>query len=317
MVAGGRRVALALVADGEVDLIRAMVDLLRPMLDRVVVVEGTRTYHGAVRETLGRQWQGLLGLDEPSFRSVVMELPPADDPKATMRRREMLQRAAVGLGVADLDPDDLAVVVDSDEFVAPAWLAAHAAAITVPIRLRLVPLYGGLDRRAPDWHCCAVHLQQPAGQWPPSETGWLFPGGVVGPISALAGRGAAHWRAAPEAVSVDAAGWHLLHLLPADGDPARKLTRQAHRWDPSADTAYLRRVLDAGIHPYGWWAATAMAVPSALRFVARRHPATVLGPLPPTDERQRLLFHALARFAGASTVAAAGEEHVAGQSEPS
>jgi len=317
VVAGGRRVALALVADGEVDLIAAMVDLLRPLLDRVVIVEGTRTYHGAPRETLGRRWQELLGLDEPSFRSVVMELPPAEDPKSSMRQREMLQRMAGGLGVADLDPDDLLIVVDSDEFVDPAWLEANAAAIAVPTRLRFVPLYGGLDRRAPDWHCCAVHLHEPPGWWPPRDTGWLFPGGVVGPIGALAGRGAAHWRSSAEAVAVGAAGWHLLHLLPADGDPARKLTRQAHVWDPSADTAYLRRVLDAGIHPYGWWAATSVPVPPALAFVARRHPATVLGPLPPADERERLLRDARERFAAASTVPARGAVHEAGDSEPS
>jgi hypothetical protein len=220
-----------------------------------------------------------------------------------MRQREMLQRAAIGLAVRDLNPSDLLIAVDSDEYVDPDWLRRSAAGITVPTRLRFVPMFGGLDRRAPDWHCCRGHVSVPLGQWPPVETGWLFPGGVIGPMSALPGRGVADWRARADAAAPEPAGWHLLHVLAPESDAARKLGRQAHSWDPAADREYMDQVLAAGIHPYGWWGVTTTPVPEALGFLAQRHPEVVRGPLPPDEAREGLLRAALRRFAGSAEVA--------------
>ena len=53
-----RKLALAITADGEVDLIRGMIDLLRSKLDRVLLVEGRRTFHGKPREVLGGEFGG-------------------------------------------------------------------------------------------------------------------------------------------------------------------------------------------------------------------------------------------------------------------
>lgn len=300
MSVAGRPLVLATTADGEVDLIRGMVDLLRPLLDLVVIAEANRTFRGADRQVVGSAWGQALGLLPELIRPVVTALPPAGHPRSSMRQRESLQRAAIGLGLRGVAPDALVITVDSDEYVDPAWLAAHAAGIDQPTRLLLVPLYGGLDRRAPDWHCCRSHLRRPVGQWPPTDSDWLFPGGVIGPVGALAGRGAADWRAATSAATgAEPAGWHLLHVLPAEGDPALKLARQAHDWDARADSQWMYRALHLGVHPYGWWGATAMGVPPALRRLAAAHPHTTRGTLPPMAERELFRAAALTRFEAA------------------
>jgi len=306
-------VALSLTVDGEVDLVRGMVELLHPLLDLVVLVEATRTFQGGDRDVVGDGWVDLLPIESSAVRSVVVDLPPAARTDVTMRRREMLQRHAMSLAVRDLDPDDLLLAADADEYVDPAWLRAHAGGVKVPTRLLMVPMYGGLDRRAHDWHCCVGHLTSTIGQWPQPETDWLYQGAVIGPISTLQGRGVSHWRSFPDAHSEEPAGWHLLHMLPPDGDPARKLARQAHIWDPHADTEYMRRLLRAGVHPYGWWLASAMSPPPALDFLRERHPELVLGALPTLQERRSLQLEALQRFQLASDLLG-GDPHEAGRS---
>lgn len=291
-----RKIALAITADGEVDLIRGMVDLLAPKLDRVLIVEGRRTFRGKPREVLGAGWMDLLALKPEQFRSIITELPADNAPGGSMRQREMFQRNAIGLGVRDMQADDLLIAVDADEFVDPAWLDAHADSVRVPTRLRMLPFYGGLDRRAPDWHCCLGHLSIPVGQWPPHETGWLCQGGVVGPIGELANLGVQYWRSHPVAQTGEAAGWHLLHVLSPEKDPSWKLQRQAHDWDTGMDHQYMVRHLAAGIHPYGWWGATQISIPSQLEFLARRLPDSVLGKLPSLNERHQLMQAALERF---------------------
>ena len=288
MLPNGRRLALAMTVDDEVDLVAEMVGLLGELLDRVVLIEGRTTFHGEPREVMGEAWAEVLDLPAGVLRTGVIDLPGREATETTMRQREMLQRATLALGVRDLADDDLVLAVDTDEFVDPQWLANHAAHITEPTRLMLLPLYGGLDRRAPDWHCCRGHLTLQPGVWPTPETTFLFPAGVIGPASALAGRGTHHWRATATQRS-NTAGWHLLHVLPPGGDPARKHSRQAHTWDVRADTAHMRRALSAGVHPYGWWTASQIDVPDALADVARRHPSSVQGELPPDSERQALL----------------------------
>ncbi|TLU87954.1 MAG: hypothetical protein FDX21_03870 [Chlorobium sp.] len=295
-----RKIALAITADGEVDLIRGMIELLLPQLDRVLIVEGRRTFQGKPREIFGEGWLDLLALKPEQFRSVVTDLPDDNAPSASMRQREMLQRNAIGLGVRDMQPDDLLIAVDADEFVDPDWLDSHADSVSVPTRMFMLPCYGGLDRRAPDWHCCLKHLTTPVGDWPPHETGWLFPGGVIAPIRDLANLGVQYWRSHPVAKTDEVAGWHLLHLLSPEKDPSRKLQRQAHDWDLGADCHYMIHCLAAGIHPYGWWGATQIAVPSQLEFLARRHPDTVLGDLPSLNERHHLMQEALERFHNSS-----------------
>lgn len=288
MLPSGRRLALALTADGEVDLIRCLVETLADVVDRVVIVEGRTTFHGDDRDVLGTQWARLLGVPEQLLRSIAIELPPRGAAGVGLRRRELIQRSALALGVRDLAADDLVLAVDSDEFVDPDWLVAHEADIDGPTRLLLVPMFGGLDRRAPDWHCCRDHLTLAPGGWPTPDNGFLFPGGVIGHVRDLARRGTHDWRAHP-ARTLGPAGWHLLHVLPAHDDPARKHARQAHDWDERADTAHMRRALDLGVHPYGWWSAFEMEVPAQLRSIAQRHPQTVLGPLPEAAERQAAL----------------------------
>ncbi len=291
-----RKIALAITADGEVDLIRGMVDLLLPKLDRVLIVEGRRTFRGKPREVLGKGWMDLLALEPDQFRSIVTDLPADNNPGATMREREMFQRNAIGLGVRDMEPNDLLIAVDADEFVNPDWLDSHVDSVTVPTRLLMLPCYGGLDRRAPDWHCCLKHLTTPVGHWPPHETGWLFPGGVIGPIGELANLGVQYWRSNPEAASLEVTGWHLLHVLPPEKDPSWKLQRQAHDWDKGADRQYMVCCLAAGIHPYGWWGATQISIPTQLKFLARRHPDSVLGDLPSLSKRHHIMQEALECF---------------------
>ena len=291
-----RKIALAITADGEVDLIRGMVDLLLPRLDRVLIVEGRRSFQGKPREVLGDGWMDLLALKQEQFRSVVTDLPADNSPGATNIQRGMFQRNAIGLGVLDMQPDDLLIAVDADEFVDPDWLGSHADSVSVPTRMSMLPFYGGLDRRAPDWHCCLKHITMPVGDWPPHETGWLYPGGVIGPIGDLTNLGVQYWRTHPVAITGEVAGWHLLHVCPPEKDPSRKLQRQIHNWDAGADLQYMARCLAAGIHPYGWWGATQIAVPSKLEFFVRRHPDSVLGKLPSLNERHHLMQEALELF---------------------
>jgi hypothetical protein len=296
----GRRIAVGITADGEIDLIRAMVDLLRPLVDRFVIVEGTRTFSGEPREVLGVTWRTVLDLDDDNFRYVTAQLPgPGSSPSdifADARKRGMLQRNALGLAVRDLAPDDILLSVDADEFVDPAWLEAHAAALETVMRLRMVPLYGGLDRRAPDWHCCLDHLTSPIGAWPPRETEWLYEGSVIGPIRELVGRGVQGWRARPDSLSAEAAGWHLLHILPAYQDPVFKIERQGHQWQGTSDSEFVARCLVSGVHRSGWWGATSGPIPPALAPIAQKFPATVLGPLPALNQRESLLLQARERF---------------------
>jgi hypothetical protein len=295
----GRKIAVGITADGEIELIREMVDLLRPVVDRVVIVEGDRTFAGAKRDVLGSQWRDLLALDDDTFRYVTAQLPgpiSGGDSFADARRRGLLQRNAVGLGVRDMAPDDLLLAVDADEFVDPLWLKDNVAAITKVIRLNMVPLFGGLDRRAPDWHCCLDHLVSPAGTWPPRETGWLYEGGVIGPIGLLAGRGVQGWRSRPDTHSAVAGGWHLLHILPAHNDPTFKIARQGHEWQGTSDPEFVAACLAAGIHRSGWWGATPSPIPAALRPLAARFPETVLGEMPGLEFRKELLEEALNRF---------------------
>ena len=284
-----------MTVDDEVELVTEMVGLLGGLLDRVVLIEGRTTFHGEPREVMGQTWADVLQLPPNVLRTGVIDLPGAESETTTMRRREMIQRATLALGLRDLADDDLVLAVDTDEFIDPQWLTANAARIAEPTRLMLVPLYGGIDRRAPDWHCCRGHLTLPPGVWPTPASKFLFPGGVIGPARALAGRGTQHWRAtAPR--SAEAAGWHLLHVLPPGGDPARKHSRQAHTWDTRADTTHMRLALSAGVHPYGWWAASAIDPPPALAGLGARHPDSVQGPLPPDVERQALMRQWFADF---------------------
>lgn len=139
-----RKIALAITADGEVDLICGMVDLLRFKIDRVLIVEGRRTHHGKPRDVLGESWMDLLALKPDQFISIVTDLPADNMPGATLRQRDMLQRNAIGLGLRDMQPDDLLIAVDADEFVDPDWLYSNADLLTVPTRLLMLPCYGGL-----------------------------------------------------------------------------------------------------------------------------------------------------------------------------
>ena len=291
-----RKIVLAITADGEVDLIRGMVDLLIPKIDRVLIVEGRRTFHGKPREVLGERWMELLALKPEQFVSIVTDLPADNMPGVTMRQRDMIQRNAIGLGVRDMQPDGLLIAVDADEFVDPDWLGSHADTVIVPTRLLMLPFYGGLDRRAPDWHCCLKHLTLTIGQWPPQETGWLCPCGVAVPIGKLDNLGVQYWRSHPVAITDEVAGWHLLHVLPPEKDPSRKLQRQAHDWDTNVNNQYMARCLAAGIHPYGWWGATKTTIPSQLEFLVQRHPDSVLGELPSLNERHQIMQSALERF---------------------
>ncbi len=298
MLPSGRRLALALTADGEVDLIRAMVEMLAYKVERVVIVEGSTTFHGDPRTVVGAGWSDLARIPDAALRSIVIDLPPRDAEGVSLRRREMLQRSAIALGVRDLAPDDLILAVDSDEFVDPEWLVANESGIEAPARLLFVPLFGGLDRRAPDWHCCRAHLTLTPGEWPTQASDFLFPGGVIGPVRDVTGRGTHDWRVTSDS-TIGPAGWHLLHVLPADGDPARKHHRQAHDWDERADTDHMQQALAAGVHPYGWWTASSIDVPAALRFIADRHPESLRGPLPDDALREQLLTLWCAEFAEA------------------
>lgn len=300
MLPSGRSLALALTVDGEVELVAGMVDLLGGIVDRVVLVEGRTTFHGDPRDVVADRWSDLIALPDGVLRSVVIDLPDRDAAGVGLRRREMLQRSAIALGVRDMAACDLVLAVDADEFVDPAWVVAEEMGIDSPQRLPLVPMYGGLDRRAPDWHCCREHLALTPGSWPTPATDFLFPGGVIGPVADLAGRGTHDWRATAQ-MATAAAGWHLLHVLPADSDPARKHSRQAHVWDTRVDTGHMRRAIEAGIHPYGWWSASPMDVPHELGFLADRHREVVVGPLPDEAYRESLMARWWLDFRGRST----------------
>lgn len=290
MLPGGRRLIVAIAVDDEVELIRGMVDLLAPVMDHLVLAEGTTTFQGDARTVIGQGWRDILGLPAGQLTLITAELPPRER-AATARAREQLQRAALRLGLRGEPRDALLVLPDADEYLSPTWLREYGPQVDSVRRLAQVPLFGGLDRRAPDWHCCRALLHAPIGVPRPGPAKWLCPGPLAGPLGELA-KFTASRSAIRMAPGQPPAGWHLLHILPASGDPSRKLGRQAHDWDVSSEA--LKDSLAAGVHPNGWWLTTDIEPPAELTFLAQRHPGLLLGPAP--ADRQQMAEQALADY---------------------
>lgn len=217
----------------------------------LILIEGTTTINGEVREPLSRGWRDLLALQPPRLRIITTDLAGKDN-----WERESIQRdAALPLLVREEERRPV-LLVDTDEILdSERVLRRIEKGLDRPMRLGLVPLYGAIDRIAPGGHCC----RKPEG---PDLRQRSEKSLYLVPASALAMAGM--FREAtptqirfrsPLAERAQAFGVHATLAEPIE-QVAWKLRNTRHLWDARVyEPRHLSTMLSAGVHHAGWWIA--------------------------------------------------------------
>ena len=99
----------------EVDILELRLRELAGMVDRVVIVEATRTHKGAPRELVFPQHAARFAPWRDRIAYIVVDDLPDGDSAASIWRREMAQRNAILRGLDSAAPDDVVLISDVDE----------------------------------------------------------------------------------------------------------------------------------------------------------------------------------------------------------
>ena len=106
--------------NNEYDVLKIRLNELSSVVDRFVVVEGTRTFSGINKKlTFDYRHPAIAGFEDQIDLVVVNDWPDTTDPWA----RESWQRSAMQRGLLSARPDDLVIIGDVDEIPRSHYVA--------------------------------------------------------------------------------------------------------------------------------------------------------------------------------------------------
>lgn len=231
----------------------------------LLLAEASCTFQGQPRTPLRGSWRDLLGLEAPQLRIFTTELPACSNVE-----RQRIQRNGVLPALLREPAERPVLLVDSDELLEEEAVRERiAAGLEAPVRLGLVPLYGAIDRVAPQIHCCWRPEWAALRQGPPAEP-YLFVGPVLATVAQLREQPASRLRySTPLLDNERAFGVHATMAEPI-GRVIEKLNSVRHTWVPRIHSpVHLNTMLSAGVHHAGWWIATYREPENWLRDLAR------------------------------------------------
>ncbi len=133
----------------EIDLLRARIAYLEPVVDYFVIVECAYTFRGQRREMLFPSVSGSLPVEAERIIYVLVEdLPSEWDSWAPIERH---QRSAIRRGLSTARPDDVVMVSDIDEIPRRELVAELRASLSGPVilGLRMTNYYLNLISKRP------------------------------------------------------------------------------------------------------------------------------------------------------------------------
>ena len=217
----------------------------------LLLAEATCTFQGQPRNPLRSGWCDLLGLDSSQLRIFTTELP-----RGSNVERQRIQRNGVLPALLREPAKRPVLLIDSDELLdGEAVLERIAAGFEAPVRLGLVPLYGAIDRVAPQIHCCWKPEWAQLRQAPPAQP-YLFVGPVLATVAQLREQPASTLRYNTRLRDHNKAyGVHATMAEPI-ARVIEKLSASRHTWVPRIRASmHLETMLSAGVHHAGWWVA--------------------------------------------------------------
>jgi hypothetical protein len=258
----------------------------------LLLAEATCTFQGQPRSPLRGGWRDLLGLEPPRLRIFTTELPAGSNAE-----RQRIQRNGVLPALLREPAERPVLLIDSDELLdGEAVLERIAAGLEAPVRLGLVPLYGAIDRVAPQIHCCWKPEWAALRQSPPTRP-YLFVGPVLATVAQLREQPAWTLRyGTPLADDRRAYGVHATMAEPITR-VIEKLNSVRHSWVPRIHAPlHLNTMLSAGVHHAGWWIAAYREPEPWLHHLAHECNLRVSGKLLPEDHLKVLRAWSEARL---------------------
>lgn len=121
-----RRIYDCFIVFNELDLLEIRFNILKDVVDKFVVVEGTRTHTGKPKPMyFSENRERFAAFDDKIIHVVVDDFPepPSDyTEQEASWMREDFQRNAILRGLKDARPDDLVIIADADEIPRPELL---------------------------------------------------------------------------------------------------------------------------------------------------------------------------------------------------
>jgi glycosyl transferase family 17 len=276
--------------DGELDFLEHRLTETYEMVDAFVLVEAGETYRGEPKEFIFQRHRDRFSWASPKLRYI--KLASLGAASSEPRARAAIQRGAIMLGLRDIGPDDIVLLLDVDEIPSASLLnRLRSEGLTEPRRLSMTRHYQHLDTVGPSSPCCANPAEPfpfaspriRPGDWSRLDSRWSGQSGVAVPARFLLGEPRV---ALMPRTPFDLRFGHIDGPPLADAgrhfssvDPStrleRKLGRMVHaEWagDRAMRPVCLRRCRDYGVHHRGWWYAEAPAgeLPDDLSRLAAR-----------------------------------------------
>jgi beta-1,4-mannosyl-glycoprotein beta-1,4-N-acetylglucosaminyltransferase len=289
--------------DGELDLLEFRLQQNYDETDFFVLVEAEETYRGEPKLLSYSLHQQRFAWAADKVRP--LQLKQLGNNCSTPKQRAQVQRNAILFALRDARPEDVVLLLDSDEIPSLSVLRyLRTEGLQEPHRLQMTRHYQKLDLLAPASTCCidtSLPFAIAAGHPTPEPWGELKPiwsgrSGVAAPVkSFLTGTKdrSPYWlRFGPEPkpILVDA-GRHLTAVDPS-AHLSSKLGRVFHEEWATGRGMYLPHLLrceEHAVHHRGWWYAEQApgSLPEDLHRLATAYPATLRqGPLPSAWRRR-------------------------------
>lgn len=115
----------AITLYNELDLLELRLAELAPVVDRFVIVEANRTHKGTLKPLFYGEHTARFAPWADKIVHVVVSLPDDGDGLPAIRRREMMQRNAILLGVRDCADNDVIMISDCDELPRAHLILSH------------------------------------------------------------------------------------------------------------------------------------------------------------------------------------------------
>ncbi|ADV81037.1 hypothetical protein [Terriglobus saanensis] len=294
--------------DGELDLLEHRLRQNYVDTDFFVLVEAGETYRGEDKLFHYLSHQERFSWAADKLRT--LQLARLGGPSSSPKQRAQVQRNAILFALRDAGPEDIVLLLDSDEIPSVSLLQRlHAEGLQEPHRLQMTRHYQKLDLLAPASTCCvdtslpfafAANHSVPE-TWGELKSLWSGRSGVAAPVKSLLESSPFWLRFGPEEKPVIAdAGRHLTAIDPS-AQLSSKLGRVFHaEWATGRGMhlPHLLRCEEHAVHHRGWWYAERSPgdLPEDLRRLATACPTTLRhSPLPPVWKRSAVRTWAWAR----------------------
>jgi beta-1,4-mannosyl-glycoprotein beta-1,4-N-acetylglucosaminyltransferase len=279
--------------DGELDLLEHRLRQNYASTDFFILVEAGETYRGKPKlfHYLSHQEKFLWA----ASKLRTLQIARLGDDSSSPKQRALVQRNALLFALRDSRPDDVVLLLDSDEIPSVSLLQRlRAQGLKEPHRLEMTRHYQKLDLLAPASTCCvdtslpfAFAKNHPIPEaWGELKPLWSGRSGVAVPVESLLQSSPFWLRFGPEEKPMIAdAGRHLTAVDPS-AHLSSKLGRVFHaEWATGRGMhlPHLLRCEEHAVHHRGWWYAERSPgdLPEDLRRLADACPATLRqSPLP-------------------------------------